>query len=212
MSTNSKVSVVVVVHPQYLNYLPNALNSLKTQSLNHELVLVCNGCSIDHPNSHSISSRSLSRAANYGIRHATGEYIVRLDADDWIDSSLLTTETQILDENPEIDAVWCDYMTAVQHSVGDGFETFLLDQLPQYSLEHACGVMFRKSVWEDLGGYDEDLDYQEAFDFWCRFEVAGYHAQRLEVPLYLYRRGHGSMSTNPERGEVRKSLEIKYGK
>ena len=210
MSKNSKVSVIVVVHPQYLNYLPTALESLKSQSLNHEIILVANGCSVDHPQAINCSGRSLSQAANLGIGEASGNYIVRLDADDWIDSSLLEQEAQILDDNPDIDCVWCDYMTAQSHSQGEGFETFLLDQLPQHSLEHACGVMFRKSVWEELGGYDEELDYQESFDFWCRFQIEGYQAQRIERPMYMYRRGHNSMSTNPERDEVRRRLEEKY--
>lgn len=212
MSQPLKVSVIVVVHPQYLNYLPNALNSLKTQSLNHELIIVANGCSVDHPDAIAVSECSLSRAANAGIRQAKGEYIVRLDADDWVDSSLLEEEARILDDTTEIDCVWCDYMTAESHSQGEGFETFLLNQLPQMSLEHACGIMFRKSAWEELGGYDEDLQYQEAFDFWCRFEAYGFKAIRIEKPMYMYRRGHTSMSTNPERDKVRQQLEDKYQK
>ena len=108
--------------------------------------------------------------------------------DDWVDQAILEKEFQFLDENPEIDCVWCDYIQADTLVQGDGFETFLLSHLPQMTLEHACGAMFRKSVWEELGGYDEELDYQEAFDFWCRFHDEGYRAQRLEIPLYLYRR------------------------
>ena len=79
---SSKVSVIVVVHPEYLPFLPTALNSLKTQSLSHELVVVANGCSIDVDGVHSVSECNLSRAANSGIAKASGEYIVRLDADD----------------------------------------------------------------------------------------------------------------------------------
>lgn len=206
----SKVSVIVVVHETYIPYLPTALSSLKSQSLRHEIIIIANGCSVDCAGVVAIEPSSLSHACNVGIELATGDYIVRLDADDWIDSILLEQEAQILDDNPEIDCVWCDYIQADTAMIGDGFETFILSHLPQMSLEHACGAMFRKSVWEELGGYDEGLDYQEAFDFWCRFHDQGYKAQRLPVPMYLYRRGHASMSTNPKRDQVRASLEEKY--
>ena len=172
---------------------------------------MANGCSIDHPGAISTPECNLSRACNIGISASHGDYIVRLDADDWLDAELLKAEAEHLDNSPHLDCVWCDYLTAQKRTEGEDFEVFLLSHLPQENLEHACGAMFRKSVWEDLGGYDEDLEYQEAFDFWCRFEQHGYQAARIERPMYLYRRGHQSMSTNPERDEVRKMLEDKYG-
>lgn len=208
MSKSSKVSVVMVVHEAYLPYLNTAINHLKSQSP-HELILVANGCSLDIP-CISIRNSRLSHACNVGIEAATGEYIVRLDADDWIDSNLIQTEESFLDAHPEVDCVWCDYINAHEHKKTDDFEVFMLEFNPQFELEHACGAMFRKSVWRDLGGYDEELEYQEAFDFWARFSRAGYRAERIEVPMYLYRRGHESMSTNPERDAVRKQLEDKY--
>ena len=213
MSKNSKVSVIVVSHDKYLPYLRTALDSLKSQ-VPHELILVLNGCSADVSADKviSIPPTTLATACNVGISEATGDYIVRLDADDWVDSDLLLKEQEYLDNNPHADCVWCDYVEALKSNEGEDWEVFLLEVSPQHVLEHACGAMYRKTVWENLGGYDEDLEYQEAFDFWQRFHHAGYKAERIEVPMYLYRKGHGSMSTNPIRDAVRKQLEEKYGK
>lgn len=214
-SNNSKkplVSVIVVVHPTYLSLLKTALDSLKSQ-IPHELVLVLNNCYADIKGNKTIYipyPATLAHACNVGISKCSGEYIVRLDADDWIDNQLLELERDYLDQHPEIDCVWCDYIEAKSHKKGEDFETFMLEHSPQHALEHACGAMYRKSVWQELGGYDPDLEYQEAFDFWCRFNQGGYKAERLEVPLYLYRKGHTSMSTNPERDAVRAHLENKY--
>lgn len=207
MSKNSKVSVVIVVHSDYLKYLNAALESLKQQA-QHELIIVCNGCYFDHPDSYTIPDSSLARACNYGIDRASGEYILRLDADDWIDSGLIQTLYESFDD--EIDCVYCDYLQAHEHLKTEEFETFILSYLNHEKLEHACGAMFRKSVWEELGGYDEDLEFQEAFDFWARFHENGYKAHHINRPLYLYRRGHNSMSTHPKRDEVRAQLEEKY--
>jgi hypothetical protein len=71
--------------------------------------------------------------------------------------------------------------------------------------------MFRRTAWEDLGGYDESLDYQESFDFWQRFKREHKRSKHLALPLYFYRQHEGSMSTNPERDRVRQQLEVKYG-
>lgn len=135
---------------------------------------------------------------------------MRLDADDFIDSSMIDTLTDYLDTHPDVHAVWCDYMLA-NEVPRETFTTFYLQPYPQDTLEHPCGVMIRKSVFNALGGYDETLDYQEGYDFWCRFKQAGYIAERLPQPLYFYRRGHQSMSTNPARAAVRARLERYYG-
>jgi hypothetical protein len=34
-------------------------------------------------------------------------------------------------------------------------------------------VLFRRSVWERLGGFDESLDYLEDWDLWLRYAAAG---------------------------------------
>ena len=52
---------------------------------------------------------TLAAACNKAILKANGEYIVRLDADDYIHHSLIELEKNYLDSHPEIDCVWCDY-------------------------------------------------------------------------------------------------------
>jgi len=120
-----------------------------------------------------------------------------LDGDDWIDPQMLDLEEQYLDDHPEIDCVWCDYWKSYQQE-GE-FEVYHLEHCPQNDLEHACGAMYRRSVWENLGGYDGSLERQEAFDFWLRFHKAGFKAEHIPYPLYYYRQHPNSMSTDVER-------------
>lgn len=192
-SKRSKISVVLVVHDRYRPLLPVALRSLRAQTVPHETILI-DGTGL-----------RLAEACNLGCAEATGRYLIRLDADDWIEPGLLDIEAEHLDEHPEIDAVWCDFIESREIAPG----LFSLEITPQETLEHACGVMMRREVWERLK-YDESLDFQEGFDFWCRFRRAGFRAARLPVPAYFYRRHAGSMSTNPERERVRAELERKY--
>jgi len=196
-----KVSVVLVVHPKYLSLLPIALKSLKEQTYpNLETIVVANGTK--DVKADIYCDGTLAHACNQGIKAATGEYIIRIDADDWIEPNLVEVEVGYFDRHPGIDAVWCDYWKSYEEK-GDGYSVHHLEHLPNDDLEHACGVMYRKDCWEVLGGYNETLEYQESFDFWLRFRKQ-FRVSRLALPLYFYRQHDGSMSSNlREREEAR---------
>lgn len=187
----------MAVHEKYKKYLPTTLQSLSNQIKNCE-VIIENG-----------DGKKLARVCNDAIKKAQGDYIVRVDSDDWIEPELIKAESEYLDSHKEVDCVWCDYLkTEIRHK-GNGWETFEVEHYPQPVLEHACGAMYRKTVWETLGGYDETLDFQESFDFWMRFKKR-FNAHHLPIPMYYYRQHPGSMSTSSEREQVRKYLEEKY--
>lgn len=192
-SRRSKVSVIMVYHRKYENLMVQALKSLQSQTRSPEVVLV-RGDGI-----------RLARSSNLGCAASTGEYLVRIDADDWVEPDMIEQEAHYLDQHPKADCVWCDFIESREIAPN----VFALDVTPQETLEHACGAMMRRSVWESLR-YDESLDYQEGYDFWCRFKQAGYKGHRLSLPAYYYRKHQGSMSTNPERDRIRHELESKY--
>ena len=205
---SKKLSVIVVVHEKYLPYLKEALDALRRQTLHDfETIIVANGC--EWKGAIETVPVTLSEACNIGISQASGKYIVRLDADDWTDQNLLK---ELYDHivHSGVDAVWCDYLAAYERSRSSEYTVYDLAHYPNHNLEHACGVIYRREVWESLDGYDETLKYQESYDFWRRFERAGFRAERLERSLYVYRRGHESMSSNAERESVRARLEAKY--
>ncbi len=192
-SRSSKVSVIMVYHANYGTLMETALKSLRSQTHSPEVVLVRG------------DGQRLARSSNQGCMAATGKYLVRIDSDDWVEPDLIESEAAYLDAHPGVDCVWCDFIESRELSPG----VFALDITPQEEIEHACGAMFRREVWEALR-YDESLDYQEGYDFWCRFKQAGYVGHRMSLPAYYYRRHGGSMSTNPARQAVRERLERKY--
>ena len=191
-----KVSIIVVGQEKYENFLPTALKSLDQQTSGDvEIIYVDN------------TGYNLSTGCNAGIKKAKGQYIVRVDADDWVEPELIEYESDYLDSHPDVDCVYSDFITAQEMAPG----VYSLEVTPQESLVHACAAMYRKPVWLGLGGYDESLEYQESVDFWIRFGLAGLKAERLALPLYYYRKHEGQMSSNPERDRVRKQVLEKYG-
>jgi len=135
---------------------------------------------------------NLATACNIGIKQSEGDFIVRVDVDDVVDSQLLVSLYG------KADITWCDYII-----FNDRKEIYY----PQTQLEHACGVMFPKDLWKEAGGFDETLDYQESFDLWQRIGGSRLHIER---GLYYYRRGHDQLSANPNRDHTIELLNNKY--
>lgn len=205
-------TVILVAHSAYANLLPTALKSLRQQTTTPSIIVVNNGrdagvhkaCQpFDEVTELGIPATTLAKAANQGAALVKTPYLMRLDADDWCDYSLVETLEAAI---KGVDAAWSDYYQFVE--TRPGVEQLSHD--PQPDMEHACGILMRTYVFRALGGYDESLRYQEAFDFWCRFRLEGYEAKKVEAPLYAYRQHAGSMSTNPERLKVRARLQEKY--
>jgi CMP-N-acetylneuraminic acid synthetase len=90
-------------------------------------------------------------------------------------------------------------------------EVTLLDRSPL-----AAGAMFRRWCFDALGGYDEQLRYQEDYDFWIRF-IDRFNVYNLNLPLMYYRQHDRSMSRNfharmaARRGVKRRFVESKGG-
>ncbi|MDK9720588.1 MAG: glycosyltransferase family 2 protein [Rhodospirillales bacterium] len=209
-----KVSVILTAH-NYGRYVSQAIESVVKQTFDSwELIIVDDGSTDDTPQIAAHYARhpkisvltlpglGLARAANAGIRASKGRYVVRLDADDYFDENLLLILSNVLDRHPEYGMVFPDYYQISQHGevidlvrhpkVND--EVTLLDRSAL-----AAGCLYRRSCWDRLNGYNEELKRQEDYDFWVRF-IEHYRVYNVQLPLMYYRRHEGSMSVgNPAR-------------
>jgi hypothetical protein len=52
--------------------------------------------------------------------------------------------------------------------------------------------MFRKSMWEELGGYRTNVSGIDDWDFWIAASLRGFRARHLPKPLLIHRRRHDS--------------------
>lgn len=222
-----KISVIVTAH-NYAEYLEEALDSVLDQTFDDfELVVVDDGStdetpeilrkySYEYPDTVRVimlDGIGLAGACNRGIEVAKGEYIIRLDADDYFDENTLTIESSYLDANPGVDLIYPDYYTVDKHGeiinhvrlpkVGEDVK--LLDRSPL-----AAGAMYRKEAWEAIGRYNESLSYQEDYDFWIKF-IAEFDVHNVNLPLMYYRQHGSSMSTNfSERMNARRDVKQEF--
>ena len=120
---NIRVSVIIPTFNR-VDFLPSALDSVLSQSYSINEIIVVDDCSTDNswnmiqsasaiknPNVICIrhdKNLGVAAASNTGIKASTGDYIVRVDADDFINKNMLFTMKQILDFNSDFGFVYCD--------------------------------------------------------------------------------------------------------
>jgi glycosyltransferase involved in cell wall biosynthesis len=207
-----KVSVVIPCYNQG-EYIIEAIDSIKSQNYDQkfiEIIIVNDGStdkktleilrSINQSNTLKILNKTnghLSSARNYGIKRATSEFIVVLDADDKFRSEFIRIAlNEFRDET--VGAVTPSYqMFGLRNDKiypqGGSLVDFLINN-------QSCGNgMIRKSVWEKVGGYDENMKNGfEDWEFWIRILKMGYKIQVLNEILFDYRIKEESMFSKSE--------------
>lgn len=196
------VSIIITTY-NYAQYVERAIRSALDQSLpsSEFEILVVNDCStdrtadilqnyVDEVRVYNLEKNlGLSGARNFGIQKAKGQFIVFLDADDYIHKDLLKVQKLFLDENPKLDAVSTDYYLVDER--GARIEHVNAEEKPI-----ACGIMFRKDFLYNIGLYDETFRAREEEDLRIRW-TQKYNIHNLLIPLYRYRM-HTSNLTKDE--------------
>ena len=211
------ISVIVPVFNQE-KFIGRCLRSLLHQTIAHEKyeIIVVNDGSTDrtpyalelfHDAINIITNSTnigLPASLNRGITAARSTYIVRVDADDYVNQNFLNFLYVYLDQNRYADAVACDYLL-----VNDAED--VLERANCIERPIACGIMFKKEQLIDIGMYDESFRWQEDRDLRIRFEKK-YSVNRLELPLYRYRRHDNNITNDTDAMERhRQKLIRKHG-
>ena len=197
------VSIIITTY-NYAHFIERAIRSALEQSLDVSQyeVLVINDASTDRTadilENYTEEVRvfnlkenlGLSGARNYGIKKAKGQFVVFLDADDYLHRDLLKTQRLFLDENNRLDAVSCDYYLVDER--GSHIEHVDAEKNPI-----ACGIMFRKDFLYEIGLYDEAFRAREEEDLRKRW-LSQFNIYNLIIPLYRYRMHDNNLTKNEE--------------
>lgn len=148
---------------------------------------VLNKLSIEGYNVINQTNRGLGAARNAGIKAAAGKYILPLDCDNKIKPEYIFEGIRLLDNYSSIDVV---YGNAEYFGEKKGTwlsEEFNLQHLMIENYIDACAV-FRKSTWEKLGGYDENMPVMgaEDWDLWLRIAFDGGKFMYLNKIFFEY--------------------------
>jgi peptidoglycan/xylan/chitin deacetylase (PgdA/CDA1 family) len=187
--------------------LPDAVASATSQTLTPPEIVVVDDGSKDaltlqvigwleahEPRVHLIRTehRGAAHARNIGVAHTTAPAVVFLDGDDMLEPTYLAEAEAVLRARPDLSFVCCELQAFGRASYRW--------RPPPYSVAEAVGrgacghisTVFRRNVWETVGGFDESLPAYEDVDFWLRVLEAGFRGHILDDALLRYRVRSGS--------------------
>ena len=204
-----KLSIIITCY-NLGEYLEEAIVSIKEYSKNddYEIILINDGSNDANTNlilksiaenDKSIqiinqANMGLAIARNNGIKLAKGNYIIPLDADNKLRPQFIEQTIAILNNNPNTDVVHGDAQNFGNKTNIWKSRPFYFPEMLLNNYIDACAG-FRKSAWEKLGGYDENMPVMgfEDWDLWLRMGNSGCEFQYVNKIFFDYRVRDNSM-------------------
>ena len=139
--------------------------------------------------------RGPSAARNTAAAVARGRYLAFLDSDDLFLPTKLEQQVKLMESEPSLplchaNEIWRrngkEVRQGPQHLKLGG--AIFNHCLPMCRISPSAAMMRRRS-FEQLGGFDEDLEVAEDYELWLRV-TAGHEVGFVEEPLIIKRGGH----------------------
>ena len=216
MKSNPLVTIYVPCR-NYGKYLSECINSVINQVYeNWELIIINEGSSDNtselaikyekkYPNKIKFIDNKipigLQKLANKVLSMANGKYMMRLDADDWLDESAIFLMVNKIEATKNAGLVYGNYYYTDEGGkiLDVEFKNRLANediasQLPP----HGACTLFRTRSLKNVGGYSEKVNAQDGWDLWYKL-ADRIGAVNIQVPIFYYRQHGGSMSRDNTR-------------
>lgn len=216
MKNNPLVSVYIPCK-DYARFLSQAIESVLLQTYEDwELIIFDEGSSDDtakigkyfqSKNPEKIQfikndkPMGLQKLANYVLGIAKGKYMIRLDADDWLDEIALYLMVHKLESSKNAGIIYGNYYytnedgkvlgVELRHKLGD-------EDAVGYLPPHGACTMFNTRALKSVGGYSEDVNAQDGWDLWYKL-LNRIQAINIHTPLFFYRQHKESLSRDNQR-------------
>lgn len=203
---------VYIINSNYGKYISQAIQSVLDQTYKNIEILIVDDFSSD--NSKKIIQKYMSnpkikiifnkkkigllKSSNIAIKASKGEFIIRLDADDFFDKNLVSIFVREIKKHASLAFVYSDYFEVNKFAQ-------ILKKVKQIDISSgsiikdrpilAACCLIRKSVLMSVGLYDESFTRQDGYDFWYKI-INEYSFEYVPKALFYYRRHSKNLTKN----------------
>lgn len=223
---NPKVSVIMPAYNAEL-YISTAIESILNQTYKDFEFIIVNDCSTDSTleiirkyakNDKRIKvisnqeNQRIAKTLNNALREAKGEYVARMDADDWSYPERIAKQVKLMDGNPNIsissgNMEICDEnLKVINTSKFPSSDEEIRKVFLQYNPTVSPAMIWRRKFSEEIGGFKIDTmseDYMFFIDMSSKGEVAN-----LKDILIKYRVLNTSASSTQMRRAHLSTIQI----
>lgn len=198
---NPEVSIIITNY-NYGKYLPRSIRSCLSQNLANVEVIVVDDVSTDNSievlkpfenhvrlvkNEHNMG---VAASANEGLRLSRGQFVIRVDADDFVSADMAYFMKTYLETNHDAFCVSCDYILV------DDYENMIERKYAEKD-NISCGIMYRRDLLLEFGGYNPNMRHREEEELRKRLGEY-YKIHHLRIPFYRYRMHNTNKTKEPE--------------
>jgi len=203
-----------ITNYNYDKYIEKSILSVLNQSYqNFELIIIDDGST---DNSRVIiekfsknkkveiiyqNNKGLNVSNNIALKIARGKYLMRLDADDFLDENALQIMLNQIEKDDNIGLVFPDYfLVDAEDNIINLVKrnSFKRDEQLLDMPAHGACTLIRTEYLRQLGGYDESFTCQDGYDLWLKF-IKKYKVQNINTPLFYYRQHGNNLTQNEDR-------------
>lgn len=194
-----KASIVIPCF-NLAEYLRQAIESALTQTVPAEVIVINDGST---DNSLAIATgydvkvvnqanKGVAGARNAGIMNSTGDVILNLDADDWIEPDYLAETLPLMARGVGIVATDMQMFGLENRAVVTKEPTLRMEMEANHL--PSCILIRRKALLE-VGGYNPRVPIYEDWNLGIEIMKKGWSVAVVHKPLFHYRTRPGSMVT-----------------
>lgn len=203
---------IYIVSKNYGKFVSKAINSILKQTYkNWELYLV-NDNSADNTlkifKKFKSKNKKILQVLNYNkntglqkisnniLKICNGQYILRLDADDWMNENALSIMNTRMISVKNCKVVYSGYFYVDENNTVLGFENNFdsIKKKNNFPPHGACMLVNTRSL-KEVGGYNTKTKAQDGWDIWFKLKRR-VRFSGINLPLFYYRKHGSSLSDN----------------
>ncbi len=202
-----QISIIMAVY-NCEDTLRESIDSILAQTYTNWKFIICNDCSKDgtvkileeyaeqYPDKfviiHNEKNMRLAASLNHCLEYVDGEFVARMDGDDYVAPDRFEKQVAYLKSHEGIDLVG-SYMQAFDEN-GLGRVVDYKETPSKFDLRHGpcfshASILTYAYVYEKVNGYviSKRTIRTQDYDLWFRFYAAGFKGANIQEPLYFVR-------------------------